>query len=358
MALSGAGEAAGRSESARTDGRKARRRPPSRPRRCNFLASAILLHLEGRAGSGRGAPRIETEEAGDGRQVEGVGRVTAPGAPRDPGTRRDPPGPRGKPDPPVAAGDPRPDPRPQARRVDRLPEPLPSPFPRPRPERRPARAEPPVRGRHRRDPPAPGRLPPVRPDRLLRAEELRPLPARPGHPGDPRIRGHGPLPRVLRKLPAVRRQGEEAVTRGRALLAALLLALPLRAAGAAPSAPPRGVAVLASFLPMYVFTRNVVGDAPGVAVDLMLPADLGCPHDYALTPGDMKKIASAELFIANGLGMEEFLGAPVRKVNPGIRIVETAAAVPPVREDGGDRGGVNPHAWVSPKSAILQVREI
>lgn len=116
--------------------------------------------------------------------------------------------------------------------------------------------------------------------------------------------------------------------------------------------------VLASFLPMYLFTVNVVGDTPGVTVDLMLPASLGCPHDYALTPGDMRKIASADLFIANGLGMEEFLGAPVRKANPGIRVVETAAAVPPVREEEAGHGGVNPHAWVSPKSAILQVRAI
>jgi ABC-type Zn uptake system ZnuABC Zn-binding protein ZnuA len=72
----------------------------------------------------------------------------------------------------------------------------------------------------------------------------------------------------------------------------------------------------------------------------------------------MRKIASADLFIANGLGMEEFLGAPVRKANPGIRVVETAAAVPPVREEEAGHGGVNPHAWVSPKSAILQVRAI
>jgi ABC-type Zn uptake system ZnuABC Zn-binding protein ZnuA len=135
--------------------------------------------------------------------------------------------------------------------------------------------------------------------------------------------------------------------------AVVLLALALPSPTAA--APVR---VLASFLPMYLFTVNVVGDAPGVTVDLMLPASLGCPHDYALTPGDMRKIASADLFIANGLGMEEFLGAPVRKANPGIRIVETAAIVPPVREEGGDHGGVNPHSWVSPKSAILQVREI
>lgn len=131
---------------------------------------------------------------------------------------------------------------------------------------------------------------------------------------------------------------------------------PALAAAVAPS-PARGepLRVLASFFPMEVFTRNVVGDTPGVAVLPMLPASLGCPHDYALTPGDMRKIASADLFIANGYGMEEFLGEPVRRANPRIRIVETARAVPPVRDE---RGGINPHTWVSPRNAILQVREI
>ena len=113
--------------------------------------------------------------------------------------------------------------------------------------------------------------------------------------------------------------------------------------------------VLTSFLPMEIFTRNIVGDTPGVTVESMLPASMGCPHDYALTPGDMKKIASAALFVANGFGMEEFLGEPVRRANPKIRIVETAVAVLPIH---GGHGDVNPHTWVSPRNAILQVREI
>jgi ABC-type Zn uptake system ZnuABC Zn-binding protein ZnuA len=115
--------------------------------------------------------------------------------------------------------------------------------------------------------------------------------------------------------------------------------------------------VLTSFLPMYLFTRNVVGDAPGVAVDMMLPASLGCPHDYSLSPGDMKKIAEADIFIANGLGMEHFLGAPVRRANPNIRVVETASSVSPLRGSGA-HGEINPHTWVTPRNAILQVRAI
>jgi zinc transport system substrate-binding protein len=138
-------------------------------------------------------------------------------------------------------------------------------------------------------------------------------------------------------------------------------------------APSAGAAeplrVLTSFLPMEIFTRNVVGDTPGVSIETMLPASMGCPHDYALTPGDMRKIAAADLFVANGFGMEEFLGEPVRRANPAIRVVVTARAVRPLRAErddpataaagkGHNHGGVNPHTWVSPRNAILQVREI
>ena len=126
---------------------------------------------------------------------------------------------------------------------------------------------------------------------------------------------------------------------------------------AAPAGAAGPLRVLTSFLPMEIFTRNVVGDTPGLTVESMLPASMGCPHDYALTPGDMRKIASADLFIVNGLGMEDFLGEPVRRANPKVRTVETARAVLPIYEEHG-HGDVNPHTWVSPRNAILQVRAI
>lgn len=138
-----------------------------------------------------------------------------------------------------------------------------------------------------------------------------------------------------------------------AVLAALFAAgTPAHAASAtSPGTPP--LRVLTSFLPIYLFTANVAGNAPGVRVDMMLPASLGCPHDYALTPADMKKIAAADLFIVNGYGMEDFLGAPLRKANRSVRVVESAAGVAPIRAKD-----VNPHTWVSPRNAILQVRSI
>jgi ABC-type Zn uptake system ZnuABC Zn-binding protein ZnuA len=137
--------------------------------------------------------------------------------------------------------------------------------------------------------------------------------------------------------------------------AGFFIAFMLAFASSAGAADP--LRVLTSFLPMEIFTRNVVGDTPGVTVESMLPASMGCPHDYALTPGDMRKIAAADLFVVNGLGMEDFLGEPVRRANPKVRIVETARAVLPIQEEHG-HGEVNPHTWVSPRNAILQVRAI
>jgi ABC-type Zn uptake system ZnuABC Zn-binding protein ZnuA len=137
--------------------------------------------------------------------------------------------------------------------------------------------------------------------------------------------------------------------------AGFFIAFMLAFANSAGAADP--LRVLTSFLPMEIFTRNVVGDTPGVTVESMLPASMGCPHDYALTPGDMRKIAAADLFVVNGLGMEDFLGEPVRRANPKVRIVETARAVLPIQEEHG-HGEFNPHTWVSPRNAILQVRAI
>ena len=137
-----------------------------------------------------------------------------------------------------------------------------------------------------------------------------------------------------------------------ALLATVLVLSPLP-----PVAQGADLRVLASFLPMYLFARNVGGDAPGVTLEMILPASLGCPHDYSLSPGDMRKIAESDILIANGFGMEVFLGAPVRRANPKILVVETASSVAPLRA-GGPHGDVNPHTWISPRNAIVQVRAI
>ena len=86
-------------------------------------------------------------------------------------------------------------------------------------------------------------------------------------------------------------------------------------------------AVLATTFPIYQIVRNVTQGRDGVKVDLMLPSQLGCPHDYALTPQDMQKLAKADILVVNGLGMEEFIGAPLKKANPQISVIDSSIGI-------------------------------
>lgn len=85
--------------------------------------------------------------------------------------------------------------------------------------------------------------------------------------------------------------------------------------------------VLATTFPIYQIVRNIVQDRQEIQVRLMLPSQMGCPHDYALTPQDMRKVAKADILVINGLGMEEFLGAPIKKVNPTITVIDSSEGI-------------------------------
>jgi ABC-type Zn uptake system ZnuABC Zn-binding protein ZnuA len=102
------------------------------------------------------------------------------------------------------------------------------------------------------------------------------------------------------------------------------------AAGMSPAVSATSAAkqtVLATTFPIYQIVRNVTKGWDGVNVELMIPSQLGCPHGYALTPQDMQKLAKADILVVNGLGMEEFLGAPVKKANPRINAIDSSAGI-------------------------------
>jgi len=133
----------------------------------------------------------------------------------------------------------------------------------------------------------------------------------------------------------------------------------------------QGLRILATFLPMYIFTVNVVKGVPGAEVAILLPPS-GSPHDYMMTPGDAQKIAAARVLVMNGLGIESFIGDSYRKVNPGLKIIVASEGIqtlpdsPPGREwevgtapeEHHEQGAPNPHVWVSPANAAVEVRNI
>lgn len=166
----------------------------------------------------------------------------------------------------------------------------------------------------------------------------------------------------------------------RVLLIAVVLLLNFSGVQAAE----KRLAVLVTTFPLHQITRNIVQNVPGVNVELMIPAQMGCPHDYSLTPQDMRKLGRADVLIVNGLGLEEFLGAPVKKANPKLKVIDSSKGVNQVlqyvdseakdaearkgtkgherhahKDDDHDHGhGPNPHLFASPRMAALLANNI
>jgi ABC-type Zn uptake system ZnuABC Zn-binding protein ZnuA len=134
-----------------------------------------------------------------------------------------------------------------------------------------------------------------------------------------------------------------------------------------PSEHPR-LRLLTTFLPVHVFVLNVTADVPGVVIELMVPADLGCPHSYTARPVDHVKLAKAEAIIANGLDMEPFL-AGFAKNHPDKKIITISDDCDVIQSahdhehHGHDHAEhacstINGHVWVSPRQASQQVRTL
>ena len=127
---------------------------------------------------------------------------------------------------------------------------------------------------------------------------------------------------------------------------ALLMLLPRTASAGG------GLKLLAATFPVRQIAANIIEGRQGVTLSLMIPSSMGCPHDYALTPADMRKLSAADVLLVNGLGLEEFLGAPVRSANPALRVVSASEGLTGLLDYAEEeRGEVNPHIFASPAMA-------
>lgn len=113
---------------------------------------------------------------------------------------------------------------------------------------------------------------------------------------------------------------------------------------------PDGITVVASFYPIYIAAKNVIGDCPGVTLENLSEPQTGCLHDYQLTPADMKLLSKAEVFLVNGGGIETFLSDVAKQYGETLHIVNTTEKIA-LLED-------NAHAWMSPSDYQIQVSTI
>lgn len=106
--------------------------------------------------------------------------------------------------------------------------------------------------------------------------------------------------------------------------------------------------IVTSFYPLYIMMINLTDGAPGVEIANMAEPQTGCLHDYQLRPKDLVCLEGADIFVANGGGMESFLG-DVLETYPELTIVYALDAFgeEELLPGGEEDEGGNPHTWMS-----------
>ncbi|NEP40566.1 MAG: zinc ABC transporter solute-binding protein [Okeania sp. SIO2G4] len=135
--------------------------------------------------------------------------------------------------------------------------------------------------------------------------------------------------------------------------------------------------IVATFLPIYMFTKGVTGESG--KVELLIPAGAD-PHDYQATPENARSIAEADVLVKNGLGLEEFLEKLVDATgNSQLQEIDASQNIEPLEEEDKDHEDHedhdhdhhnhdhdhghhheegNPHVWLDPVLAQQQVKNI
>lgn len=120
------------------------------------------------------------------------------------------------------------------------------------------------------------------------------------------------------------------------------------------------IKVAASIVPIGDFCRNVGGDL--VEVQVMVPPGAS-PHTFEPTSDKMMFLSDAGVFVYNGLDLEGWVTDFVEKVDNGGLVEVAASGIIPkadlIDASRGDGEGIyDPHVWLDPKLAELEVEAI
>lgn len=112
--------------------------------------------------------------------------------------------------------------------------------------------------------------------------------------------------------------------------------------------------VVATFYPLYYFSGQIGGDR--ARVEALIPFNSE-PHAWEPRPADIVNVDKCRVFVYNGADLEPWVGKFLGTLrNRGtIKVVEATAGLPLGREEGH---GLNPHVWIDPVLAGMQVDNI
>ena len=126
-------------------------------------------------------------------------------------------------------------------------------------------------------------------------------------------------------------------------------------AGCSNSGDDGKIKIVTSFYPVYLDVINIAGNVEGVEVMNLTQPQTGCLHDYQLTTDDMKKLERANIFVVNGLGMENFL-EKIKSERTNLKIIDASDSDEIFTLKDGDE--INPHVWLSITYNMNQVKAI
>ncbi len=113
--------------------------------------------------------------------------------------------------------------------------------------------------------------------------------------------------------------------------------------------------ILTTFTVLADMAQNVAGDKAIVQSITKPGAEI---HGYEVTPSDLKRGQNANLILENGLNLERWATRFYNSL-PKVSHITLSEGVPPVNiAEDAYRGKPNPHAWMSPKNAVIYVENI
>lgn len=113
--------------------------------------------------------------------------------------------------------------------------------------------------------------------------------------------------------------------------------------------------IVTTFTVLQDIAQNVAGDAAIVESITKPGAEI---HGYEPTPQDIVKAQKADLVLWNGLNLERWFEKFYGNLRDVPRAVLTEGIEPIGIDEGPYTGKPNPHAWMSPRNAIIYVENI
>ena len=113
--------------------------------------------------------------------------------------------------------------------------------------------------------------------------------------------------------------------------------------------------VVTTFTVIQDIAQNVAGDAAIVESITKPGAEI---HDYQPTPLDIVKAQDADLILWNGFNLERWFEKFFQNVKDVPSVVVSDGVEPMGISEGPYNGKPNPHAWMSPASALVYVENI